>query len=105
MLKTEVINLLKEEDTLHINDPRRSAYYDRILDLLLKDEAATIDFIESVTEGDLIFSASTFFGALAGYFKSEKLIKAIERFYEKHKESRYAELVLLGVEQAKNAMG
>lgn len=103
-MKETLLKLIKEKNQLHPENPVRSSYFDKTLQLLKSDKLACLKFIEEMEE-EQIFEISPFFGALAGYFKSADFIQAIEKLPVKFPDLKHMNILQFDIEEARKAMG
>jgi hypothetical protein len=83
MIKLEVSNIIAERRKLHVNDPSVENYWDKLTDILIRDENTTIQFLDN-SDSDTIMWISEVFEDVSEQLNSMEFIKCLEGLNNKY---------------------
>ena len=94
-LFSEVKGLVEQVNELHPEDPKVYEYWDKLAELLSKDESSTISLLNDLDDGSIVEDLSSVFDDISRNLQSKDFIKCIDSL-----EKRYPDLMLEHMVQA-----
>ena len=83
MIKLEVSNIIAERKKLHVNDPSVENYWNKLTDVLIRDENTTIQFLDN-SDSDTVMWISEVFEDVSEQLNSMEFIKCLEGLNNKY---------------------
>jgi len=94
-LLSEVKALVKQVNDLHPEDPKVYEYWDKLTELLSKDENSTISLLSGLDDGDIVEDLSSVFDDISRNLQSREFILCIQTL-----DKRFPNLMLEHMVQA-----
>lgn len=84
MLKKQVVDIINKINSLHINDPIISNYWDELTEVLSKNEEETIVLLQTCDDEKYISNISSVFDDLSEIFQSKKFVECLIELEKKY---------------------
>ena len=77
--REKILNTIYKIDSLHLEDPSISIYWDELNKLLSEDKKETIDFLDSCNDENVINNISSVFDDISIKLQSQDFIQCLDR--------------------------
>jgi hypothetical protein len=102
-MKEQLLQLLRDKNNLHPEDPRRMDYFDKIVNLMQSNAAECIELMGIIDE-DIVAELASTFSTVASHFQDPEFIRVIEKLPIRFPNFSNMKILKMNIDQAKDAM-